>query len=508
MSDRVRDRALEAAQRERDLYRRLLELGGHEDPEPFLEEALALVVEATGARQGYLALYSDERTLSPRWWIAKGFSQDQLREVRQRVSSGIIAEAMATGELILTDAAYQDPRFQDQESVRLNQIPAVLCAPVGKMIPLGVLYLQGRSEEGPFSREDGDLVLFFVRHLSPFVERLRFKEKEGEDLTSPLRKKLKLEGIIGRGRVLAELFSQIESAAKFSIPVLLTGPSGTGKTRFAQAIYENSGRASGPFVELNCAAIPESLFESELFGAMPGAHSTATKKIEGKIAAAQGGTLFLDEIGELPLSVQAKLLQFLQSGKYFPLGSSRAEQSNVRVIAATNADLEAKVAQKAFREDLFYRLNVLLMRVPALSERREDIAPLGKFFCESSCRRYELPLITLSPRALLAMEEADWPGNIRQLGHLVESATIKASMEGARAVERRHLFPEPQPGEARAGQMTFQEATRIFQRKFLLDALKATHWNISETARRLDLTRTHVYHLIQVFEISREGKEP
>jgi Nif-specific regulatory protein len=287
--------------------------------------------------------------------------------------------------------------------------------------------------------------------------------------------------------------------------VLLTGASGTGKTAFALAIHENSPRARGPFIEINCATIPENLFESELFGAVSGAHSTANRKIEGKIAAAENGTLFLDEIGELPLAVQSKLLQFLQSKQYFPLGSNKPEKANVRLIAATNVDLEAAAAQKKFREDLFFRLSVLPLRIPSLVERREDIPLLAKYFCELSCRNYDLGSLTLSTSALLALQEAEWPGNVRQLAHQVEAATIRAAMEKGTAVERRHIFPSLPEEKVKTSAMTFQEATRHFQKKLLTESLENTSWNISETSRRLDLTRTHIYHLIEAFGLSRDN---
>jgi Nif-specific regulatory protein len=496
---------LERTTSERDFYRRLLDLGALDDPAPFLQEALSLVVEITDAKQGYIALY-DDSSFTPRWWLAKGFSEKEVKEIRQKISSGIISEAMATGKLINTESALEDPRFQEHESVRLNNILAVLCAPIGGIPPKGVIYLQGHRHAELFTEEDGQKVLLFARHVSPFVNALRLKDREGPDLTKPYRERLKIENLIGRSAVIAELCAQLESAARFAIPVLLTGASGTGKTAFALAIHENSPKARGPFIEINCATLPENLFESELFGAVPGAHSTATRKLEGKIAAAENGTLFLDEIGELPISVQSKLLQFLQSKTYFPLGSNKAEKSNVRLIAATNVDLEAAVTQKKFREDLFFRLNVLPLRIPSLSERREDISLLAKYFCELSCRNYDLGALTLSTSALYALQEAEWPGNVRQLAHLVEAATIRAAMESGTAVERRHIFPSVPEEKVKTGSMTFQEATRHFQKKLLTESLESTTWNISETSRRLDLTRTHIYHLIEAFGLSRSEK--
>src|SRR5262249_861525 len=247
------------------------------------------------------------------------------------------------------------------------------------------------------------------------------------------------------------------------------------------------------------------LVESELFGALPGAHSTASHRIEGKVAAAEGGTLFLDEIGELSLSAQAKLLHLLQSKEYFPLGSAKAQKANVRVIAATNADLGLGGAERRFREDLFYRLQVVPVRVPSLAERREDIPALAAYFCVQASERHGLPRLELSPNAVRATEMAEWPGNIRQLENALEAAVIRAAGEHAKQVERAHLFPESAGGvPAAQGQaVTFQEATRRFQLKFLREALEAHGWNVVETARRLDLARSHVYNLIRAFGLEK-----
>jgi Nif-specific regulatory protein len=292
--------------------------------------------------------------------------------------------------------------------------------------------------------------------------------------------------------------------------VLLTGASGTGKTQLARLIHDNGPRAAGPFVELNCAAIPETLLESELFGAAAGAHSAATRKVDGKIAAAEGGTLFLDEVGELAPGAQAKLLQLLQSMEYFPLGSARAQKADVRLLAATNADLKAAVARREFREDLLYRLHVLPLRVPSLAERREDIPELTAYFCARAVEAHELPHLSISPGALRAVQEAEWPGNVRELAHAVTAAALRAGGAGLLQIEREHFFPAS-GGEAVAGGpasiseegLTFQEATRRFQKKLLSEVIEAANWNVTETATRLDLTRAHVYNLIRAFGLER-----
>ena len=340
---------------ERDLLLRLLELGSRDDLRPFLADALALVVDVTGARRGYLELHPDAAGGRPRFSIAHAFSEAEVGQVRAELSSGIIAEALATGQTISTASAVEDPRFRDQQSVQAKGIRAVLCAPVGDAPALGVLYLQERAAPGPFPERDRALAELFARHLAPLADRLLVREevRVGVDHTRELRARLSVEGLAGTSRALAEVLRQVVVAAPVPVPVLITGESGTGKTAIARAVHESSPRARGPFVEVNCAAIPEALFESELFGAEKGAHSTATRLMEGKIDAARGGTLLLDEVGELPLLVQGKLLMFLQSRRYYRLGSNTPLEADVRVIAATNAALEDLVREKRFREHLY-----------------------------------------------------------------------------------------------------------------------------------------------------------
>jgi Nif-specific regulatory protein len=496
-------------QRECDLYVQLLNLGRQAALEPFLEEALRLVVEVVGTRQGYLELYDDEESgRARRWWIAHGFSELELQNVRAAISKGIIAEAVASGETIVSQSALLDDRFKERESVIEAQIGAVLCAPIGEDPPRGVLYLQGRVGSASFSEEDRERAELFAYHLAPLVDRVvaGHRQQEGENATRVLRERLRLTGVIGSSPALAAVLQQVGVVAPLDVTVLLTGDAGTGKSLIARVIHDNGPRAGKPFVEVSCAALPETLIESELFGAAAGAHSTATRKTEGKVAAAQHGTLFLDEIGDLPLASQAKLLQLLQSKQYFPLGSAQPLNADIRLISATNIDLKQAVAEHRFREDLYYRLHVMPIRVPSLAERRGDVRDIANYCCRTAGERHRLARLELSRNALRAAEAAEWPGNVRQLAHAVEAAVIRAAGEGATAVEARHLFPETASASPGAREVTFQEATRQFQSELLRASLDETGWNVVETARRLDLARSHVYNLIRAFGLERGRK--
>ena len=212
------------------------------------------------------------------------------------------------------------------------------------------------------------------------------------------------------------------------------------------------------------------------------------------------------EIGDLTPSAQTKLLELLQSKEYYPLGAARPLRADVRVIAATNKDLPAEVAARRFREDLYYRLNVIQIRVPSLAERRTDIGLLAAHFCAAACQRHGLPEVALSGNALRALEAAEWPGNVRQLAHAVEAGAIRAAGSGAAQIEQSHLFPAGAATErVPDAPLTFQEATRRFQATLVRETLADTGWNVVETARRLDLTRSHVYNLIRAFGLERNG---
>jgi Nif-specific regulatory protein len=259
-----------ALRRERDLYLRLLELGQQTTLKPFLDDALALLVEATGAREAYLELYDDEdRPEGPRWWTARGLSDSGIATVRATISRGIVAETVNSGATVVTQAAVLDPRFRERESVVGAQIQAVLCAPIGSDRPRGVLYLTGASSGQTFSEDHRQCVELVTHHLTPFVDRLLVQQRleDTEDATRPWRQMLKVEAFVGRSPAIAAVLREVAIAAPSVKNVLLVGETGTGKSQLARLIHENGPRAGGPFIEVNCSNIPESLAESELFGA-------------------------------------------------------------------------------------------------------------------------------------------------------------------------------------------------------------------------------------------------
>ena len=299
-------------------------------------------------------------------------------------------------------------------------------------------------------------------------------------------------GIITRSPVMEDLLRQARLVADSDASVLITGESGTGKELMAQAIHRASRRRARPFVAVNCGAIPGELLESELFGHARGAFTGAVQAHKGLFQAADGGTLLLDEIGDMPLALQVKLLRVLQQGEVRPVGSTQAIPVNVRVISATHRDLEAQRAAGLFREDLYYRLNVVSLRLPPLAERREDISLLASDFLKRLAERYEKPVPSLAPDAMQLLVAAPWPGNVRQLLNLLEQAVAlnTTSMIPASLVQSALR-------EDAAALVPFEEARKTFERDYLVRLLKITGGNVTQAAQMAKRNRTEFYKLLQ-----------
>jgi DNA-binding NtrC family response regulator len=320
-------------------------------------------------------------------------------------------------------------------------------------------------------------------------------------ITTEIRKRLHCPEIVGRSPALAQLLQSASVVAPLEVDVLITGPSGTGKSMLARTIHNNSPRRQGPFVELNCAAIPELLFESILFGAERGPYSLSTGKVTSTVAAAERGTLFLDEVAELSAGAQAKLLQFLETRKYYILGSALALRADVRIISATNANLVERVAARQFRQDLYYRMRGVSLEVPGLDARRDDIPELVEHFVAEACKRHMLSPITVSRHTFAACRDAMWPGHTRQLLHAIEAAVIRAHGAKSSTLLKHYMFPDL---VAEREPLTLREATRQFQRRLVREALEKNDWNIAATARELDLARSYLHNLINEFELRRD----
>ena len=298
--------------------------------------------------------------------------------------------------------------------------------------------------------------------------------------------------LITRSSAMEDLLAQARRVAASDASVCILGASGTGKELLARAIHRASPRADAPFVAVNCGAIPEGLLESELFGHKKGAFTGAVAEHKGLFQAAQGGTLFLDEVGDMPLPLQVKLLRALEERRVRPVGSHESQAVDVRVIAATHRKLEERIASGEFREDLYYRLNVVKLHIPALAERREDIPLLAGHFLTRLAERYRRGHLAFSPEAMQLLISAPWPGNVRQLLNVIEQAVALAATE---------VIPESLLRQALdAGDTTLtplDEARRAFERDYLVRILKITGGNVTRAARLAGRNRTEFYRLLE-----------
>ncbi len=343
-------------------------------------------------------------------------------------------------------------------------------------------------------------VLLSIQHALKMNQLL----EENRSLKARIAKDYEM---IGSSPLIRQLKQQIGIAAPTNGWVLITGENGTGKELVARGIHNLSHRRDKPFVEVNCAAIPEDLIESELFGHEKGSFTGATAQRRGKFDQANEGTLFLDEIGDMSLKTQAKVLRILQERKFERVGGNRTIEVDVRVIAATNKNLEEEIAQGNFREDLFYRLNVLPFHVPPLRERRDDIPALANHFLEYFSRQESREIKALSPEALADLKNYTWPGNVRELKNLIERLVI---MTPGSVISQENLPPNlttRQSGDL-SGQRVLgsaasnlKEAREEFERDFILQKLEENDWNISRTAEIIDLERSNLHRKIKSYGI-------
>ncbi|MGD8686108.1 MAG: sigma-54 dependent transcriptional regulator [Syntrophobacterales bacterium] len=332
-------------------------------------------------------------------------------------------------------------------------------------------------------------------------ERLR---KENRLLQQSVRERFSFAQMIGRSPPMQEIFATIEKVADYKTSVLITGESGTGKELIAKAIHYNSSRADKPLVTVNCGAIPETLLESELFGHKKGSFTDAIKDKRGLFQEAHGGSIFLDEIGELPRPLQVKLLRALQEEEIKRVGDTQSINIDIRVLAATTKDLAEEVKNGRFRDDLYYRINVLHVVVPPLRKRSEDIPLLTQHFIEKISKRLHSEVDEVSPAAASAFQRYDWPGNVRELENFIERAMV---MAGGRTIELEdlppHLQPKAEPEEYLANEenLSIKEASRKLERTLIRRALEKTGGNRTQAAKILEISHPALLYKIKAYEL-------
>ncbi|MEL6132166.1 MAG: sigma-54 dependent transcriptional regulator [Bacteroidota bacterium] len=327
--------------------------------------------------------------------------------------------------------------------------------------------------------------------------------------TKKLKRKIsRVRPIIGESPVMMKVQETIDRVAPTDARVLITGSNGTGKELVARWIHEKSGRASGPLIEVNCAAIPSELIESELFGHEKGSFTGAHKQRIGKFEQANGGTLFLDEIGDMSLSAQAKVLRALQESKINRIGSDKQINVDVRILSATNKDLLHEIEQANFREDLYHRLSVILVHVPPLRERKDDIPLIADAFVREIAGEYGMPDLRVTPEGMYELQRLDWTGNVRELRNVMERLAILSNGE----ISSQDVLDFAVPKKRKAKSVSvydefdkFQEFKDHVEKSFILQKLEQNNWNISKTAELLEIQRSHLYNKMDKFDIKRDN---
>ncbi len=432
----------------------------------------------------------------------------RVRGLRFPADQGLAGTVLREGRALRVDDAPSDPRFyRDIDQKTGLHTRALLTAPlVVQSGTIGVLEVVNRRGGGTF--DDADLAFLEALAASVaiaienarLVARLKASEERLRTQVGVLRRDLarrdRFTDIVGTGPRMAEVFRLMETAATSPISVLIEGETGTGKELVARGIHVASPRAEGPFLAVNCAALPETLLESELFGHRRGAFTGATQDRRGFFESAEGGSIFLDEIGDMPPVMQAKLLRVLQEGEITPLGDSRPRRVDVRVLSATNRDLSAEVQRKAFREDLFYRLAAFPIRLPPLRERREDLPVLAERFLGVAADRHRKRVPGFTPEALELLLRHDWPGNVRELQNEIERAVaLAADGEAIGAAQLSSRLgavsaPPPAPTEGPPGSAApLRRARAAFEARYIAEVLGRHKGNVSRAAEALGLSR-------------------
>jgi Nif-specific regulatory protein len=436
--------------------------------------------------------------------VALGSKGVEVKKFTVKLGEGIAGwVAMHNKSLIVNDVA-NDKRHLSNIGEKINYTSKTMVAVPMRIKDecVGVLEVINKTGGAEFTQEDVEWLEIFANQAALAIVNAKSIEEansEIETLQSRLKTDQGYHTIITKSPEILEKLEIIDRVAKTDSSVLLLGESGVGKELFAEQIHLRSKRSSSAFIRVNCAALPEGLLESELFGHVKGAFTNAVSNRQGRFEMADGGTIFLDEIGDLPLALQAKILRVIQERKFEKVGSDATVTVNVRIIAATNKDLEEQVQKNKFRGDLYYRLNVLPIYIPPLRQRTEDIPELAHFFLENFMKETKKQFAGFSQDALQAMLSYSWPGNVRELQNCIERACVigKNTWIGS-----EDLFLKPsENGNVEITERNLKTAINVFKASFIRKVLDENNWNQTDTARALAIQRTYLSRLIKELEI-------
>ncbi len=501
-----------------DLQKDLL---GELDLSVLVEKILDKMILLTHAERGFVILKENEEA---RIALARNMDQASLEDSPQQISFSIAKEVMKKGEAILTVDALEDSRFSVVSSVHHLKLRSIFCLPFkNKDQVLGAIYLDHRGQSGvfqislseslkPFTEMLGKILLN-ARRFFEVEKNLKETEKKLEAVEVELRLKYNYQNIVGQDPKMKEVFSILDRVTDVEVPVVILGESGVGKELLAKAIHYNGNRSKQPFVSMNCQAIPENLFESELFGYVRGAFTGAISDRMGLVEQAHRGTLFLDEIGDMPLTLQGKLLRVLQEGKIRRLGDREEKVVDIRVIAATHRDLKKMMSEGSFREDLRFRLSVVVIQVPSLIERNEDLPLLVDYFLGAFSKLHKCPKKKISSEALSLLSRYSWPRNVRELENTLTNACVFSKNEVIGENDFRYkkeLFEDlALPQIKQTAEMAlesylkfpYREAIQFFEKKLIHHALIASQGNISQASQALQIARPQLSRLVKKFRI-------
>ncbi len=516
---------------ERRRFKTLYELSdiiySERDVNVLLEEVVDSIIQITSCERCFLKIFDQGK--NEKLALAKGADnaghskieeKKEAEHPKENLIEKIMEESAETGNAICISQLLVSNPDEEREDSSPNMV-SILCFPLKvKDKVLGVVYLDDAKADSFFTPDDAALLTSLGERVGVALENnLLFTElKESQEkLLEDLRGRFKFDEILGNSPQMVEVLKTVADVADTDATVLIEGESGTGKELLARAIHFNSNRSKKPFVPINCAAIPETLLESELFGYEKGAFTGAEQRKQGKFDVANGGTIFLDEIGEMSPILQVKILRFLQSRQFEPLGSNKIKKSDVRIIAATNKDLLSLVKENKFREDLFYRINVINIKLPPLRERRLDIAPLAESFAVKFGKKNGKKIKGIDREALNILNHYSFPGNIRELENIIERAVILAQGEW---ITKKDLPPVifegndfdykikvPQNyGELKALK---KKAIEEIERSFLNHILSKHHHVISKAAEEARMHRVELHRLINKYKDDfKESRKP